>query len=374
MRMLFASTVPETLDHFMRGQLSWVAAHGHDVHVVSSPGPSLDALAAREGVSAHPLPMLREISPSGDARALAAWARVLRAVRPEVAVVSTPKAGLLGGVSSALLRVPRRVYLMRGARFEGATGRRRAALVTAERLTCATAHRVIAVSPSLAQVALEAGVVEARKLATVGDGSSNGVDLIRFHPPSAHERRAARTRWGLDREDVGLAFVGRLSVDKGLDVLREALDQMPRIDSRVVLLLAGPDEGADLHHARSDRVEVRRLGHVRHIPSLLHASDLLALPTQREGFPNVVLEAAASGLPVVTTDATGAVDSVVDGVTGFVVGKRDGRAFGQALARLADSGSLRHELGAAGRARVEDRFSREQVWAGMYHEYLGSGV
>ena len=371
MRLLFASTVPQTLDLFMRGQLSWIAAHGHDVHVVSSPGAPLDALASREGVQAHAIPMVRDISARDDPIALAAWVGLIRRLRPDVTVVSTPKAALLGGISASLLRVPRRVYLMRGARFEGATGRGRDALVAAERLTCSAAHRVIAVSPSLACVALEARVVAPGKLATVGDGSSNGVDVTRFHPPSPDERHLARARWGLGPSDIGVAFVGRLSADKGLDVLREALRGMPRTDSRVVLLLAGPDEGAGLRPPAGDRLAARQLGHVDDVPGLLHACDVLALPTQREGFPNVVLEAAACGLPVVTTDATGAVDSVVDDVTGFVVGRRDGEAFGRALARLADDAALRARLGAAARRRVETAFDQRKVWEGMYREYLG---
>lgn len=370
-RLLFASTVPQTLDLFMRGQLAWLASKGHEVYAVAAPGASLEAIAQREGVQIHALTMEREISPSADAKALAAWVRLLRATRPDICVVSTPKASLLGGVASAIVGVPRRVYMMRGARFEGTTGRKREVLVAAERLTCASVHRVIAVSPSLARVALEAGVVPARKLVTVGSGSSNGVDLVRFHPPTARERDEARWRWGVHDGHAVVAYVGRLSADKGLALLRDALGGMALRGSRVVLLMAGTDEGANLELEERDGLVVQQLGYVGDVPALLHAADMLALPTQREGFPNVVLEAAASGLPVVTTDATGAVDSVVDGVTGFVVGKRDGAAFGRALARLSHDASLRHAMGSAARKRVELEFNQQVVWEGMYREYIG---
>ncbi len=372
-RLLFASTVPVTLDMFMRGQLAWLASQGHDLHVVSSPGPSLDSLAAREGVAVHPLKMEREISPARDVRALLQWVKLIRHLRPDVVVVSTPKAGLLGGFASAVCRVPRRVYMLRGARFEGVSGARGVLLRAVERVTCASSHRVIAVSQSLAQVALDAHVVGSRKLVLVGQGSSNGVDLERFHPPTVEERAAARSAWGLRTGVVALVFVGRLHADKGLRVLHESLAVLTKsVTKPVVLLLAGSDEGADLEPPEGDQVEIRKLGHVEDIPGLLHAADVLVLPTQREGFPNVVLEAAASSLPVVTTDATGAVDSVVDGVTGFTLAKTDGEAFGNALLRLVESPGLRSQLGAAARRRVEADFASESVWDGMRREYLGN--
>lgn len=216
-------------------------------------------------------------------------------------------------------------------------------------------------------------MVPARKLVTVGAGSSNGVDLSRFSPPTMHQRRDARSRWRLGENEVAVAFIGRLHADKGLNVLREALEGF-REGSHppVVLLLAGDADGADLGRSTGGGLDIRYLGEIEDVPDLLHAVDLLVLPTQREGFPNVVLEAAASGLPVVTTDATGAVDSVVDGVTGFSVPKQDGAAFGDRIARLADSSVLRAQMGAAARRRVEESFSSQMVWEGMFREYLGA--
>lgn len=242
-------------------------------------------------------------------------------------------------------------------------------------MACASAHHVIAVSPSLATLAVESRVVPPRKLATVGAGSSNGVDLVRFHPPTPSERAEARARWHLADGDVAIAFVGRLHADKGLDVLRDAVRVVARdATSRTILLLAGSDEGADPGVGTDEGLDIRYLGFVEDVPDLLRAADVLALPTQREGFPNVVLEAAASGLPVVTTDATGAVDSVVDNATGFVVGKADGKAFGAALVRLINSPSLRTSQGMSARRRVERDYAREAVWEGMYREYLGELV
>lgn len=370
-KLLFSATVSGL--QFFRGQLSWIRTKGHEIHVVSSPSAELEGLAQSEGVKTHSIPMRREIAVGRDATALIRWVVTLRRVRPDVVIVSTPKAGLLGGLAAALVQIPRRVYILRGARFEGVPGAQGRLLRGIEQLACATAHQVIAVSPSLARLVIDLGVASAEKTVIVGSGSSNGVDLERFRLPTRQERDRARDRWGLGPEDAAVCFVGRLSADKGLDLLAEALATMPAVGSQVVVLLAGTDEGATFDIVETRWLRVRRLGHVTDVPALLHAADVLALPTRREGFPNVVLEASACGLPVVTTDATGAVDSVIDGATGFVVGRRDARAFGAALARLVDDSALRERMGAAGRRRVEAEFDRETVWQGMYRAYLGLG-
>lgn len=374
MRILFASTVPVTLNSFMCGQLAWIASQGHEVHVVSSPGPELTAIGEREGVHVHALPMDREISLSADLRALWGWLRLLRRLRPDITVVGTPKAGLVGGLAALAVRIPRRVYLMRGARFEGESGARGAILRLTERISCAAAHQVIAVSSSLAEKAVKEGIVKPDKVLTVGSGSSNGVDAVRFHQPSEEYRRTSRELWRLEADDVAIAFVGRLARGKGLQVLREALEALEASGrGRYVVMLAGPDEGAGVQEFNAGAVTTRVLGNVDDIPSLLQACDILVLPTQREGFPNVVLEAAACGLPVVTTDATGAVDSVINGRTGFVVGKRDSRSMAEALARLGGDPGLRRSMGLAARRRVEREFTNESVWCGMLQAYLGAG-
>lgn len=368
-RVLFGSTIPETLDGFMRGQLAWIAAKGHEVHVVSSPGPALQRIATRERVTVHGLPMQREISLREDFPALFAWVRLVRRVRPDVIVVGTPKAGLLGGIAAWLTRVPRRVLLLRGARFEGSSGFRRGVLIGADWLSCRVAHEVIAVSPSLRALVVDSGIVADSKVRVPASGSSNGVDLVRFHPPSEEERQAARAALDLDPGQTAIVFVGRLHPDKGLDLLAESLKEMMCRES-VALIVAGSAEGVSLRHLEIPGLRLFALGHVDGIQRVLHAADLLVLPTQREGFPNVVLEAAATGLPVITTNATGAVDSVIDGLTGCVVPKDDPHAMATALDRLVTDPALRKRMGTEARLLVEREFSNLRVWQAMYTEYF----
>lgn len=361
MKVLHAVTVPVTARAFLSGQLQVLADEGHEVHLLSAPGAELGALDPR--VTVHQVRMTREPDPARDVGALLRAVRVLRAVRPDVTVVGTPKAGLLVGLAAVLVRVPRRYYLLRGLRLETTTGARRLLLTALEVLACRAAHRVVAVSPSLAEEVRRLPGVRADRVVVSGAGSSNGVDTLRFRPASSAQRQEQRRRLGLPEDVVVLGFVGRLGRDKGL---RELLSAAERLAGRsdVRWLVVGELEG---DATTVDADELRRLGiavtgFVDDTAPLYAALDVLVLPTYREGFPNVVLEAAASGLPTVTTTATGARDAVVEGVTGLTVPPRDFAALVAALVRLLEDPALRARLGAAARERAVAAFDQRAVW------------
>lgn len=362
MRILHAVTAPETARAFLAGQLSDLVDKGHDVHLVCSPGEALASIDPR--VRIHAVAMRREPQAWRDALALMRLVRLLRRVRPEVTVVSTPKAGLLVGLAAALAGVPRRFYLQRGLRLEGSAGATRLLLTALEVVSCRAAHHVVAVSPSLADELRELRAVSSERVSVLGSGSSNGVDCERFRPPTLEARTAARESVGARPDTVVIGFVGRLTADKGLeDLLTVAGGVGRRAD--VTLVVVGDFENISLRRQYEARLAASRVhvtGFVSDTGPWYGAMDVLVLPTRREGFPNVVLEAAASGLPVVTTDATGARDSVIDGITGLVVPRGDPEALDTALRRLVDDPGLRADMGAAARARVVHEFNQRVVW------------
>ena len=370
-RIVLGVTVDLSL-RLMAGFPQFLAAHGWDVHVVCSPGARLDALSGVDGVTVHAITMAREPSPLSDLRSLVAWVRLLRRLRPDVISVGTPKAGLLGGIAGRLTRVPGRVYMLRGLRLETSTGVSRRIFTLLERLAVRSANVVLAVSPSLAARARELGVAPADKLRVLGAGSSNGVNITAFDSETfddAHLDLIADNH-GLDRHVPTIGFVGRLTADKGLDLLTEALSELiARGVSHQLLVVGGSEQAAGARDV--DQPSAIYTGHVDHPEPYFQLIDVLCLPTQREGFPNVVLEAAAASKPTVTTDATGAVDSVVDGVTGFVVPRSSSSALSGALATLLTEPALRERMGRAARARVETDFTNEVVWARHLEFYRG---
>jgi glycosyltransferase involved in cell wall biosynthesis len=368
--------VPETLQ-FLTGQAAFLRARGFEVQAVASPGEMLRRFGEAEGVPVHAVPMERGISPARDVVAVARLTWRLLAVRPHIVDAHTPKGGLVGMLAARLAGVPVRVYHLHGLRYATARGPVRAVLVAAERISAALATRVLCVSRSVAEAAVEDGVVPRAKVAVLLGGSINGVDATgRFRPAEDEAaRRAARLAVGLPPGAPVIGFVGRLVREKGVSELWEAWRELREEWPELRLVLVGPREPHDpippqVADALDRDPRVRCAGVDWDTPRWYRAMDVVALPSWREGFPVVPLEAAAMGLPVVATRVPGCVDAVVDGVTGRLVPPRDPAALAAALrAYLADP-ALRARDGAAARARVLRDFDQRRLWAALHDEYV----
>ena len=364
----------------LRGQLRYLRTAGFHPAIVCGPGPQSEEMRATESISVYTLKMEREISPLEDLVALLRASQLVRRLRPMVSNSGTPKAGLLVGLAAWFNRVPCRIYTLRGLRVETTTGPKRWLLWLTELVACACAHRVICVSPSLRQRAVELGVVPLRKAIVLASGSSNGVDPSRFSPTPERLANAAtvRRQLGIDPHRAVIGFVGRLTSDKGVPELVAAFRLLRRRFPSAALLLVGSYEQGDpvppdTRAAIESDSSVIRVNFTSEIATYYFVMDMLVLPTHREGFPNVVLEAQAASRPVVTTSATGALDSVCNGVTGLLVPVGDAVALADALMKLLSDQELAQRMGRAGRERVIREFRHETIWealAGLYRELL----
>lgn len=349
----------------LRGRLRAFRFAGFRVTLVSSPGPLLESTAAGEGVEAAPIPIERAIAPVSDLLALYRLWRMLGRVKPELVEFSTPKAGLLGILAARFRRHPRRVYLLRGLKLETTTGLKRRMLLAAERLACRSAHKVVCNSASLRDRALALKLVPASKLVLLGGGSSRGVDILRFSPGAS----TVRTRWKIPDEAPVVGFAGRLTRDKGIPELIDAFERILQRYPQAHLLLVGWFDAAedalssDLRRRIDAHPAIHVTGMVDSTPDYYRAMDLLVLPTWREGFPNAVLEAAATGIPVITTLATGARDSVLPEVTGLLIPPGYPEAITEAVLSLLDDPARRKRMGLAARTWVTDNFADDQVLA-----------
>jgi len=336
---------------------------GFRVTLLAGPGTLLDRTAAAEGVERIAIPMRRGIAPFADLVALGRLWRLLGALKPDIVEFSTPKAGFLGAVAAMLCGVPRRVYMLRGLRLETTSGLKRRILLAAERVAAACVHAVLCNSESLREQALALRVAPAGKLRVLGDGSSNGVDTERFSPGPENPR----ARLGIAPDALVVGFVGRLTRDKGLPELIDAFESIALAEPRARLLLVGWFDTSE--DALSVSLRARILTHpkiyctgfVADTAPYYRAMDLLVLPTWREGFPNAVLEAAATGIPAVTTLCTGSRDSVEPEVTGLLIPPGYPEAICEAVLTLLRDPGRRLRMGRAARARVFERFVDERV-------------
>lgn len=360
----------------MRGQPEFLRQAGFEVTLISAPASDQERTFSPEDACWVTVAIQREIAPFQDLRALWHLWRLMRRVRPDLTNVSTPKGGLLGGIAAWLTGVPCRFYTLRGLRLETSAGWRHRVLLLWERVACRCAHRVICVSESVRGKAVASGLVAAADAVVLGTGSSNGVDAKRFAPTPQLLARAAKVRkdCGIPADAPVVGFVGRLTRDKGLVELVAAYSQLSERFPALRLMLVGEFEDGDpVPENLRRRVETDpQIVHARFAADpapWYHAMDVLALPSHREGFPNVVLEAGAAGKPVVAAAATGTVDAVLDGVTGRLIPVGDARALAKALAALLTNKPLAAAMGRAGRERVLREFRPEIIWSALVGEY-----
>jgi glycosyltransferase involved in cell wall biosynthesis len=360
----------------MRGQLQFLQQQGFDVTLISSPGKWLDTVGQTEHVRIIGVPMEREIAPLKDFVSLCRLWWIMRTLHPDISNVGTPKAGLLAGCAAWFAGVPYRFYTLRGLRFETASGPSRRLLVFAERMACRLAHRVICVSESLRDRAIASGLTTRQRTVVFGSGSSNGVDASRYVPTPDVLRRAAELRCKLSIPASApiVGFVGRLTNDKGVPELVEGFSRLDRKFPDLRLLLLGPFEGKDtLSLKMRKRLETHPriilTGRVADTAAYYALMDVLVLPSHREGFPNVVLEAYAAGKPVVAARATGIVDAVMDGETGLLFAVGDVAALVGCLQRLLGNKVMASKLAAAGQELVKREFRQDMVWNALNEEY-----
>lgn len=363
---------------FLAGQARFMSEHGLRVHAISSAGPELDRFTASEGIPTTPVHMQRRLAPLADLRALVRIYVLIRRLKPRIVHAHTPKAGLLGMLASTAAGTELRIYHMRGLPLLSRPAAQRRILTLIERLTCALAHAVICVSHSLRDAAIANRICPPPKVTVLLAGSGNGVDAAgRFDPDRLprETRATVRAELGIPRDALVIGFIGRVVSDKGIVELWSAWETIREDFPNARLVIIGPFEREDPIPAHVEErmnadARVRLHGTDWDTPRLYAAMDVVALPTYREGLPNVPLEAGSMGLPVVATRVAGCVDVVADGKTGTLIEPRDAAALAAALRRYLADGELRQRHGAAARARMLSEFRRERIWEAVRELYL----
>jgi glycosyltransferase involved in cell wall biosynthesis len=326
----------------------------------------------------HAVRIVRQISPLADLAALWTLYRLFRAERFDAVHSISPKGGLLAMTAARLAGVPVRVHTFTGQVWVTRKGPMRWLLKRLDRWIASSATHVLADSASQRRFLVEQGVVAAERCQVLASGSISGVDSTRFRPDPV-ARAAVRSELGVDESTVLLAFIGRIGRDKGVLDLASAFDALHGKGHPVALVFVGPDEES-LHSELEARAgnaasAMRFVPYTRAPERYLAAADALCLPSYREGFGSVIIEAAATGIPGVGSRIYGLTDAIVDGETGFLHEPRDVADIVAKLTPLVADGALRRRLGAKAQERARREFSQEAVTdalLGFYRRVLGA--
>lgn len=368
-RICFVTTSPLIVNFFLVPHLLHLRSRYEVSLAVTLPGEA--PLQDLPGVRIEPVAIPRKIEPLRDLAALQALARLYRERRYDLVHSFAPKAGLLSTWAGSLAGVHARLHTYTGQVWASRKGPMRALLRAADRSIARRATHLFADSASQRDFLTAEGIVAAESCEVLGSGSVNGVDPARFKPDAA-ARTAVRAELSIAAQAPVALFIGRVTRDKGVLDLANAFATLP-VDT--VLLLVGPDEdglGGEVRRLCGERARI--VGYTPAPERYLAAADLLCLPSYREGFGSVVIEAAAAGLPAVGSRIYGVADAIVDGKTGllFEAGNVDELA-ARLRQLLADAPSRQH-MGTAARARALAEFSQArlvQLLEQRYRDILG---
>jgi glycosyltransferase involved in cell wall biosynthesis len=268
--------------------------------------------------------------------------------------------------SAYLLKVPSRLYQIWGLRFESTSGIQRCFLKLMEIVTAYCSTDVIANSRSLADEVLQHRIT--KNIKVVGAGSSHGINVSKFDPEGPYEVQSIELRNLIEsrKKESIVLYLGRVTRDKGVDTLLRAFEIAQKNEREFALVIAGEIEDKQL----AERIKQMAgdnlvfFSHVEDVRPLLSISGLLCLPTLREGFPNVVLEAAAMCVPSIVSNATGSKDSVEDGITGIIFPVGNAEYLEEKIHTLVNSTNL-SSMGKAARERVIRLYSQDHFFSQM---------
>ena len=365
------TTIDQSLLGLLSGQLRFLNQEFEVVAVANDSG-ILKEVAEREGVRTIGVPMHREISIAADCRSLVALYKLFRRERPYIVHSNTPKASLLSMVAAWAARVPHRIYLVTGLRFETTHGILRFILKTMERITCLCATKVIPEGDGVKDT-LRREHITRKPLQKIHHGNINGIDLEHYTRTPEVMQRAAEIR--NDSEDFTFIFIGRMVRDKGINELVTAFDRLNREMPATKLLLVGKFEDEldpvlpETKQIIENNPKIEFAGYQNDVRPFLVASDVAVLPSYREGFPNVVIQAGAMGLAQIVTDINGCNEVVIEGQNGVIIPKQNEEALYDAMLRLATDRELTARMAASARELIATRYRQEDVWAELLKMY-----
>lgn len=372
-KICFITAVPITATSFLRSHMA-ALAHDYSVHYVCN-APE-EAVASLTFDQFRSLPIERGFSVGQDLRALRLLCRYFKEQKFDAVHSVTPKAGLLTALAGWLARVPVRIHIFTGQVWATRTGFVRSLLKFLDKLIVRLDTHILVDGKSQRAFLEKEGVVKVGRAVVFGNGSISGVDTVRFAPDS-QARAELRKELGVGDNTLVYIFVGRLTRDKGIAELLAAFDMLASRAEDVFLLLVGWDEGdyasTMSRYKNISALNSRYYGSTPAPEKILNAGDVFVLPTYREGFGTSVLEAACVGLPAITSDAYGVLDSTVEGETALRCKVGDVQTLYECMKYFSDHREQVAVMGRKSRERVLSDFQGErltQYWVEFYHSLL----
>lgn len=373
-KLIRITTVPGSLDKLLDGQLKFMSAY-YDVVAVSSYSETLEKVHEKEGVRVKSVEMTRQITLGKDVIALWKMYRFLRKEKPFIVHTHTPKAGIVGMMAAWIARVPIRLHTVAGLPLMEATGNKRRLLNWVEKITYSLATKVYPNSYGLYDFIVSHKLCGEKKLKVIGSGSSNGINSAFFDPEhyGDDDKINLRTSIQIDESDFVFVFIGRLVKDKGINELVGAFRNINAENCKLLLVGTYEKELDPLLPETVLEIEnnpnIISVGYQDDVRPYLAISNCLAFPSYREGFPNVVMQAGAMGLPSIVTDINGCNEIIIEGKNGVIIPPKDKEALLNTMQFFLTNQLEVKRMATNARQLIVTRYEQKAVWKALLEEY-----
>lgn len=374
-KLIRITTIPLSLFSLLKGQLKFMKSY-FDVIGVASDGPYIDNVRENEGVKIETVEMTRKISPIKDLKAVWSLYKIFKKEKPLIVHTHTPKAGTTGMLAAKLAGVPFRLHTIAGLPLLEVKGKKRTLLDIVEKATYACATNIYPNSFELKEIIIKNKYTNPNKLKVIGNGSSNGIDTTHFDPALFTDEKLIelRKQLNINDSDFVFVFIGRLVGDKGINEMVEAFEKLPT-ENNAKLILVGPFE-EDLDPLKphtlkviEDNPNIISCGFQKDVRPYFAISDVLLFPSYREGFPNVVMQAGAMGLPSVVSNINGCNEIILEGENGLIIPVKSSIALLESMLKLMQDKNLFNKLQTNSRKMIVERYEQQLVWEAILTEY-----
>ena len=383
-KLIRVTTSDISLDSLIKGQLKFLSSEFEVIGVSNNTGV-LAMVGEREGIRTIEVPMHREISLFSDIKCLWLLYRLFRKEKPDIVHANTPKGSMLSMIASKLASVPHRLYTVTGLRYQGASGLFRTLLMTMERISCYCATKVIPEGEGVKKTLLE-DKITSKEMHIILNGNVNGIDTEYFNPDLFNRDRTdnklytgnkkdIRRDLNLKEDDFVFIFIGRIVRDKGMNELAVCMKRFKAEKKNVKLLLIGrfeskldPLDADNEKFLRSD-LNIHFLGYQNDVRPFFVAADVLVFPSYREGFPNVVLQAGAMGIPAIVTNINGCNEIIKEDFNGKIFSSKDVNALYEKMNWCLNNKNRVKDMASQSRKMIVDRYRQEEVWKATLQEY-----
>jgi len=375
-KIIRVTTIPLSLEKLLGGQLSYMKTF-YNVIAVSSDKEKLEEVGVAEGVDTYYIQLTRKITPIKDLVAVWKMYTFLKKEKPFIIHSHTPKAGLVSMLAAKLAGVPNRLHTVAGLPLLESTGLKRVVLDFVEKLTYKCATKVYPNSNALKNIIIDNKLAKQNKLKVIGYGSSNGINLDYFNPKNftAEDVLTLKKQLGIKSENYVYIFVGRIVKDKGINEVIESFVQVNLENPNTKLVLVGPFE-ADLDPIKPENFKeiknnknIIEIGYVNDVRPYFLIANTLVFPSYREGFPNVVMQAGAMGLPSIVSNINGCNEIIEDKKNGLIIPVKDAVSLTASMKELLLNQDLYLKLKENSRVSIQDRYEQNFIWQEILKEY-----